>query len=547
MSKLRLLANPQGELVSGGADAVVNRWDLSVDGSRPAVQASPAFDHGHSVLALAPLAPGILDDCPTGGFVTGCQDRAVRVYNAEGTVVRQLDGHEHGVISLSFTAPPEGSGEKPLLVSGSWDGTAKLWNLGGDGVEASCVATLPDHENGVCVLGLPGGGVATGSTGRQAGDNAIVGFTVRVWAKGGDGGWVCSGSHEDHGGGVRSLCLAPGVGFASTSNDGTCRLRDLAGETLAVCEHPGSGLAENFVYHVASLEAACAGGGRAEFLTCSEDASAAVWASGATEVDVLEHPDAVWCGAVLANGDVATGCHDGVVRVFTRDPSRAAEAAIVAAFAEACASARARKRGGPSAEEVAKLPVWAERFYKPGRGEGDVKVFNKDGVAVAAQWAAASSDWVVVGEVTGSRNAGTIDGVSFDHVLPIEVELPGQGVQKMKIGYNTGDNPYETAHYFIAKHGLDPDYLERIADYIRKNTGAASQPTIGAVGSGGGGASSVGSGAAVAAVGLGKRPAPAPVSYVRFDKPMAVDKIAAKVRLPAKQRCLEPSSYDMKL
>lgn len=40
-------------------------------------------------------------------------------------------------------------------MSGSWDGTAKVWDVAG-GV---CAMTLGGHENGVCVLGLPGGKV----------------------------------------------------------------------------------------------------------------------------------------------------------------------------------------------------------------------------------------------------------------------------------------------------------------------------------------------------------------------------------------------------
>ncbi|CAN0532217.1 unnamed protein product, partial [Ectocarpus sp. 8 AP-2014] len=60
-----------------------------------------------------------------------------------------LQGHEGGVISFSWTA----AGQVGQLISGSWDGTAKVWDVAG-GV---CVVTLGGHENGVCVLGLPDG------------------------------------------------------------------------------------------------------------------------------------------------------------------------------------------------------------------------------------------------------------------------------------------------------------------------------------------------------------------------------------------------------
>jgi phospholipase A-2-activating protein len=153
-----------------------------------------------------------------------------------------------------------------------------------------------------------------------------------------------------------------------------------------------------------------------------------------------------------------------------------------------------------------------------------VKVFNKDGVAIAAQWSAASSDWIEVGQVTGSRDAGMVDGVPYDHVLPVEFEQPGQGVVKLKIGYNDGENPYTTAQQFIAKYELDPGYLEQIAEYIRKNAGA-SAPTLGA-GSSPPPAASTRAAAASSSSVANSSPPPA---YIRFDKPLVVDKIHAKL------------------
>ena len=60
-----------------------------------------------------------------------------------------------------------------------------------------------------------------------------------------------------------------------------------------------------------------------------------------------------------------------------------------------------------------------------------------------------------MGEVMGTRDSGMVDGVWYGHVLDIELEQPGLGMQKFKVGHNDGDNPYTTAHNFIAKHGLD--------------------------------------------------------------------------------------------
>lgn len=54
------------------------------------------------------------------------------------------------------------------LMIGSWDGSARVWKLKEDLSSGEVVAVLPNHENSVCVLGLPNGTIATGSAGFQS-------------------------------------------------------------------------------------------------------------------------------------------------------------------------------------------------------------------------------------------------------------------------------------------------------------------------------------------------------------------------------------------
>jgi len=46
-----------GDLVTGGADSVVNRWELSETPTQPSAQATPIFDHDHAVTALTSMPP----------------------------------------------------------------------------------------------------------------------------------------------------------------------------------------------------------------------------------------------------------------------------------------------------------------------------------------------------------------------------------------------------------------------------------------------------------------------------------------------------------
>ena len=57
--------------------------------------------------------------------------------------VATLEGHSDNVISVAFHATA------PLLATGSWDNTAKLWRLSSDNSSATFVATLQGHSDWV--------------------------------------------------------------------------------------------------------------------------------------------------------------------------------------------------------------------------------------------------------------------------------------------------------------------------------------------------------------------------------------------------------------
>ncbi|CAM9806702.1 unnamed protein product, partial [Heterosigma akashiwo] len=82
----------QGQIISGGQDAAAKVWQedtkMGEAGEEKAgestgtmySEAGIALEHSHWVTALCPLEPGILEECPQGGFITGCLDHEIRVY-----------------------------------------------------------------------------------------------------------------------------------------------------------------------------------------------------------------------------------------------------------------------------------------------------------------------------------------------------------------------------------------------------------------------------------------------------------------------------------
>jgi len=228
---------PNGEIVTGcQSDAPsMRRWALVREGLQgpELTEIGAAVQHSHWVTALTHLPENSNNAVyPEGALVTGCQDSIIRIFSPRtGELMLELEGHKKGVISFSWTSTGQ-------LISGSWDGTAKVWDLAAGG---ECVLTLPNHENGVNVLGLENGQIVTTSTGENVNDKP-ANFYVRFWDPA--TGKQIGGSIKDHEGPIR--CIAPLSGIASfvtASNDGTVRVRtadSTGGDMLAVMSHPPS-------------------------------------------------------------------------------------------------------------------------------------------------------------------------------------------------------------------------------------------------------------------------------------------------------------------
>eukprot|EP00611_Tribonema_gayanum_P004574 TRINITY_DN13781_c0_g1_i1.p1 TRINITY_DN13781_c0_g1~~TRINITY_DN13781_c0_g1_i1.p1 ORF type:complete len:814 (-),score=205.36 TRINITY_DN13781_c0_g1_i1:177-2543(-) len=450
-------ALPEGCIATGAQDNTAKVWGATKAGDTAFYEVLLTLkEHTHWVTSVVELPPNLLPEAMEGGVVTGSLDSLIRIFNKTGVPLRCLEGHEKGVISLRWEA-----GGKRLL-SGSWDGTARVWDFTAG---CPCTLVLPGHENGVCVLGLSNGTIATGSTGKQ-GAGRVVDAQIRLWSPEGKQ----MAALKDHEGPVRSLDLVPNLGFMSTSNDGTVRVWSTDGTALATMHHPpGREGQPAFVLSGCCLESG-------ECVTVDEAGICIVWRD-CQAVQTIQHPSSLWCVAPLSGGDFVTGCQDHHARIFTRAPERAAAADVVKAFEATVKETQEAAAKGPSDMEISKLPHWEQRHALPGRAEQQVQVFQRDGKAIAAQWSAASSAWVEIGEVTGSTNSGTLDGVQYDHVFPIEIEGQG-GVRTLKIGYNNGDNPFSAAQAFIDKYELPQGYLGEVADYITKRAGQAP-PTLG--------------------------------------------------------------------
>ena len=466
--------------------------------------------HDHHITAMI---------CNDQYYVTGCKDTHVRIFDMKTNQRLFLcKGHEKPVTSLSFLHFATG---QVFAVSGSWDGTAKVWNL----KTGVCCATLDGHENTVSVQGLPPppslstssstscvARLATGSAGVATG-NSISDYKIRVYDIASPtveiitslSATLQSTISNDHQGPIRSLSFDQKLQLLlSCSNDGSVKLRETQTgscvQTLNIpLDYVNDELGINFQHQQPPMLLDVASNNNDAIVACGEDGNLIVWSiekddgggesstpsEPSIETQIIPHPNCIWKVLTLPNNDIVTACNDGMIRIFTKDADRIASDDVMETFREDAIKSNQKKSSGPSNDEIAKLPKWENNFNLSGKSEGAVQVFNKNGKAIAAQWSQASKTWIEVGEVTGqvggeSDNAGTINGTKYDFVFPIEVDVPNGGVQKLQIGYNNGENPFVTAQAFIDEYMLDQGYLAQIADYIRTRVGQDGYvPTIG--------------------------------------------------------------------
>ncbi|KAG9097450.1 hypothetical protein FRC06_007543 [Ceratobasidium sp. 370] len=384
-SDVRGLVAPTNDLilsVSRDSQAIAWRRDESTNFSPTSYPAGSRYINSVTYIPPQRVAgPG-----SAGYLVAGGQDTVINVFDLshpDGAKepVYMLLGHRENVCALDST--PSGT-----IVSGSWDSTARVWK------NFQQVHELRGHSHSVwTVLAVDDDQTLTGSADK----------TIALWQ-----GNKLVHRYTGHTDAVRGLSvLAEGIdiGFASCSNDSTVRLWTLGGDVL----HQFDGHT-SFVYSLAAVP------DTGSLVSSGEDRTVRVWEDGEL-VQTLTHPAiSVWAVAAMPNGDIVTGCSDGIVRVFSRSESR-----------------------------------WADE--------------------ATLKWSAGQSKWVKIGEVVdavGQNRKQLFEGKEYDYVFKVDIQ---DGVPPLSLPYNATDNPYSAAQQFLARNDLSPEYLDQVVSFIEKNTG----------------------------------------------------------------------------
>ncbi|CAI4563403.1 BAK_1a_G0031000.mRNA.1.CDS.1 [Saccharomyces cerevisiae] len=349
-----------------------------------------------------------------------------------------LIGHQGNVCSLSF--------QDGVVISGSWDKTAKVWK------EGSLVYNLQAHNASVWdakVVSFSENKFLTASADK----------TIKLWQndkviK------TFSGIHNDV---VRHLAVVDDGHFISCSNDGLIKLVDMhTGDVLRTYEGH-----ESFVYCIKLLP-------NGDIVSCGEDRTVRIWSkeNGSLKQVITLPAISIWSVDCMSNGDIIVGSSDNLVRIFSQEKSRwASEDEINELSTQVEKSTISSKT---IEFDESKLSPY-EILQSPGRKEGQIVVVKSpQGTIEAHQFSNCS--WKKVGDVVGAGATGNdkkieFEGKTYDYVFDVDIE---DGKPPLKLPINVSDNPYTAADDFLARYELPMSYRDQVVQFILKNTNGIS-------------------------------------------------------------------------
>lgn len=349
-----------------------------------------------------------------------------------------LIGHQGNVCSLSF--------QDGVVISGSWDKTAKVWK------EGSLVYNLQAHNASVWdakVVSFSENKFLTASADK----------TIKLWQndkviK------TFSGIHNDV---VRHLAVVDDGHFISCSNDGLIKLVDMhTGDVLRTYEGH-----ESFVYCIKLLP-------NGDIVSCGEDRTVRIWSkeNGSLKQVITLPAISIWSVDCMSNGDIIVGSSDNLVRIFSQEKSRWASQDEINELSTQVEKSTISSKTIEFDES--KLSPY-EILQSPGRKEGQIVVVKSpQGTIEAHQFS--NSSWKKVGDVVGAGATGNdkkieFEGKTYDYVFDVYIE---DGKPPLKLPINVSDNPYTAADDFLARYELPMSYRDQVVQFILKNTNGIS-------------------------------------------------------------------------
>lgn len=431
---------PDGHVLTASRDSTARLWGPMPD--RVAYEEKHLYS-GHSSYVTSVCA--ILNDSshPEGLVATGSRDTTILVFSLNGgQPVHTLTGHADTVSSLCWS--------DGLLVSGSWDHSARMWK------DWECVKEMKEHSGpiwSVAVTYKPEQGPSSQSPSILT---ASADKTIKMWKE----GKVCV-TYNGHKDCVRDIAVLNADRFLSCSNDASVILWAISGECLSTFYGH-----TNFIYSISII------GNGEGFVTGGEDRTLRVWQADGNCVQTIHVPtQSVWAVRSLPNSDIVCGTSDGMCRIFSSVKDRQGDEGDQKEYEESVAKSTMAV-GEVGGIKKSELPG-KEALLAPGKRDGHTMMVREGDKVNCYSWSVANQQWMPVGEVVGGtggsqETSGKVlyEGKEYDYVFDVEID---EGT-RLKLPFNVREDPYYAAQRFIHRHELPQEFLDQVATFIINNT-----------------------------------------------------------------------------
>ncbi|KAK0419743.1 hypothetical protein QR680_014301 [Steinernema hermaphroditum] len=466
---VKAIAKQDGGFTSVGRDGSVFLWE-STGSSRFLV--NPVTQTGAAANAVAVMKG---HDGQENVFVGLSSGSIVCISPLTGAICCTLSQHTANVCALYADQ------EARILISGSWDETAIVWDLSGlyDGLIGECKKiVLRGHQQSVWAVtsAFSPNHFLTGSADK----------TIKYW----EGETLLkSMTAPDI---VRAIERLPNNRFYTLFNSGSVGLWDLESGSMLAKYNTLSG---EFMYSMKPVDLA---NGQKYLITCGEGGHVEIFARDEnnclSSTEVFQLPaSSVWSVQVVGEDKVAFGASDKCVYVYSFNKEFKTDPDVQAAFQQkmkATESDRLRKKdaddnvtikvslaeGAPTLDlryrKGTDPAVAAQEFILennlPQQHFLDIVEFIKRNVPDYAKGESASKR---------QKDRIRIDGEVYDFALDVTLG----GGKEVKIGYNSGEDYDMAAQRFIKKHGIPPSMGPHLSSMLKTQFPAsAAQSTNGA-------------------------------------------------------------------
>lgn len=398
-------------------------------------------------------------------IITGSNDQTIAFHDIqENKIISQFSAHDGPICTLNF----DNLSQNNLLFSGSFDCTAKVWNLNDlvrNDFKLSPIIVIKGHDLTVWdVLSIDKEGILL----TASADKSIKHWTINVNNTSAE----CLLKYTGHVDCVRSITLNPqnSQEFFSCSNDGNIIQWRLGHPTPLQTIN----VTDSFLYSINCFnQNECC-----YVVSSSEDRTLRIHSivkSYNELVQTIVLPcQTLWKVIHLENGNIVVACSDGSIRLFTQNESLMASSQEMNEFELELSKFAIPIKTDQEMSKINlnKLPG-VEALMIAGKRDGQNLIINNKNEAEVYQWDANESRWIKIGVAVGSSEAGggqrqkvNYMGNEYDYLFDIELDDNA----KLKLPYNLTEDPYHAAQKFIYKHDLSQHFLDQIAQFLIQNT-----------------------------------------------------------------------------